>query len=185
MLLVCGDMCRDLFRQNAESLVETNGWGLLFQLYDADGSGVLDFEEFIGASRTDLNISADDVSDSDIKRIFESVDLDGGGEISVEEFVEWLSKNMSNTPRPGFEELVARFISAAKSKVLALGWKAMWSKYDADQSDELDNEGEFNQTVLHTMPIHFDRCCRRSFAERDRARRVHRVYQNRVQVFTC
>jgi Ca2+-binding EF-hand superfamily protein len=137
---------RELFRRNAETLVETSGWGLLFRLYDADGSGVLDFEEFIGASRTDLNISTDDVSDADIKRIFDSADLDGGGEISSEEFVEWLSKNISNTPDSFFEDLVARFITTAKAKVLGLGWKAMWAKYDADQSDELDKE-EFTECI--------------------------------------
>ena len=72
-----------MFKQNAETLVETNGWGLLFQLYDADGSGVLDFEEFIGASRHDLKISVATVSNADITRIFESVDLDDSGEIRV------------------------------------------------------------------------------------------------------
>jgi hypothetical protein len=178
-------MYRELFRRNAETIVETSGWGLLFQFYDADGSGVLDFEEFIGASRTDLNISTGDVSDADIKRIFDSADLDGGGEISSEEFVEWLSKNVSNTPDSFFEELIARFITTAKAKVLGLGWKALWAKYDADQSDELDQEGKLIQTVSHVLPTHFGCCCVHDVAplKRDRVRRVHRVCQNRMQVF--
>jgi Ca2+-binding EF-hand superfamily protein len=112
---------------------------------------VLDFDEFIGASRSDLKIDVDTVSDADIKRIFASVDLDGSGEISAEELLEWLGKNKrssgQHTQKQGFfEQLVDRFISAAKAKVNDLGWKQMWTKYDKDSSDELD-PGEFIECI--------------------------------------
>ena len=112
---------------------------------------MLDFDEFIGASRSDLKIDVDTVSDADIKRIFASVDLDGSGEISAEELLEWLGKNKrssgQHTQKQGFfEQLVDRFISAAKEKVNNLGWKQMWTKYDKDNSDELD-PGEFIECI--------------------------------------
>eukprot|EP01052_Picozoa_sp_SAG31_P046700 SAG31_NODE_9034_length_1345_cov_1.145265_1_plen_321_part_10 len=81
---------RQLFRTNAEAFVEACGWDLLFKTYDTDGSGVLDLDEFIDAARNSLAISSDEVPDSDIQRIFGSVDADASGEISAGELSAWL-----------------------------------------------------------------------------------------------
>ena len=87
---------------------------------------MLDFEEFINATRKDLDISSDQISDPDIQKIFASVDLDGSGEISAEEFVEWLGQYSACLNSAGwFEQLVAGFIAAAKAKVRRLNIRFM------------------------------------------------------------
>ena len=65
----------------------------LFKHYDRDNSGALDFNEFRSAIRRDAKITANQVSDTELKRVFSSVDDDGGGEVEIDEFVEWLGLN--------------------------------------------------------------------------------------------
>ena len=62
----------------------------LFKHYDRDNSGALDFNEFRSAIRRDAKITANQVSDKELQRVFNSVDDDGGGEVEIDEFVEWL-----------------------------------------------------------------------------------------------
>ena len=62
----------------------------LFQQYDRDNSGSLDFDEFRRAVRKDCKVKTSEVPDSELKELFDHVDDDGSGEIDVEEFVELL-----------------------------------------------------------------------------------------------
>ena len=51
-------------------------WDKLFKQYDRDNSGDLDFEEFRKAVRKSAKISANDVTDKELNKIFCSVDDD-------------------------------------------------------------------------------------------------------------
>ena len=56
----------------------------LFKHYDRDNSGTLEFDEFRSALRRDAKIAKKDVTDEQMKTVFDAVDEDGGGEIDVE-----------------------------------------------------------------------------------------------------
>ena len=81
------------FEDSAGSLVQQVGWTKLFEKYDTDGSGELDFSEFSRAVRSDCDINDDVVSDEDLKSMFDAVDSDGSGEMDVDEFREFIESN--------------------------------------------------------------------------------------------
>jgi len=63
----------------------------LFQKYDKDNSGNIDFNEFLQAVRKDARLTPAEASDGFLKELFEEIDKDGGGEINYEEeFTEWV-----------------------------------------------------------------------------------------------
>ena len=50
----------------------------------------------MAAAKTDLGITAAQIKDADIERIFRAVDTDGSGTVEIEEFVSWLNTNAFN-----------------------------------------------------------------------------------------
>ena len=67
-------------------------WKKLFNKYDEDDSGSLEFDEFKTAVRKDGKMSVDQLSEPDLRFLFDRIDEDSGGEIEIEEFIGWLSK---------------------------------------------------------------------------------------------
>ena len=65
-------------------------WKKLFNFYDRDNSGAVDFDEFKQLLRSDAKISKSHLSDKDVKILFDAVDIDGSGEIDWFEFNEWV-----------------------------------------------------------------------------------------------
>ena len=65
-------------------------WAKLFQRYDKDDSGELDFDEFRRAVRLDAKIPTHTLGDDELRQIFEWVDVDSGGSVSAEEFTKFL-----------------------------------------------------------------------------------------------
>ena len=72
------------------SLQDRGGLRGLFTLYDQDGNGELDFQEFLAAVRKDCNIAEEVASDEGLQNLFSMVDVDNGGTISADEFEELL-----------------------------------------------------------------------------------------------
>lgn len=80
----------------------------LFRHYDRDNSGSLDFDEFRSALRRDAKVTKRDVTDTELKQVFGTVDIDGGGEVEIDEFVTWINTDdpegeidlMEDTPTP-------------------------------------------------------------------------------------
>eukprot|EP00929_Paragymnodinium_shiwhaense_P064574 TRINITY_DN3235_c0_g1_i1.p1 TRINITY_DN3235_c0_g1~~TRINITY_DN3235_c0_g1_i1.p1 ORF type:complete len:1714 (-),score=501.51 TRINITY_DN3235_c0_g1_i1:139-5280(-) len=64
----------------------------LLRTYDVDGGGMLDQEEFRKLFRMKLRITAKEVTDENIRRLFDCVDEDKGGEVSIEELVTFIEK---------------------------------------------------------------------------------------------
>lgn len=67
-------------------------WEELFKLYDSDGGGTLDAEEFKQVIRKHGRVSVRDINDIQIRQVFELIDEDGSEEIDGTEFQGWLEK---------------------------------------------------------------------------------------------
>lgn len=86
-------------------------WNELFDRYNTDGSGALDFEEFEHAVRSIIRISEDDISFEQLEQLFNVIDVERAGELSVENFREflWLDelkqhmRHVGETRRPWLE----------------------------------------------------------------------------------
>ena len=61
--------------------------GMIFQMMDTDDSGSLEVDEYIEAVRTYLNVTHDQISDQELRRIFKAFDIDGDGEIREKAFM--------------------------------------------------------------------------------------------------
>ena len=61
--------------------------GMIFQMMDTDDSGSLEVDEYIEAVRTYLNVTHDQISDKELRRIFKAFDIDGDGEIREKAFM--------------------------------------------------------------------------------------------------
>eukprot|EP01045_Picozoa_sp_COSAG04_P029815 COSAG04_NODE_4995_length_1787_cov_1.034360_1_plen_419_part_00 len=68
----------------------SDDWEELFKLYDADGGGTLDFDEFKQVVRKHGRISVRDINDIELRQVFDLIDEDGSDEIDGVEFSEWL-----------------------------------------------------------------------------------------------
>ena len=56
-------------------------WEELFELYDSDGSGQLEFDEFRQVIRKAGRVSVRNINDIELRQVFQMVDVDGSGEI--------------------------------------------------------------------------------------------------------
>ena len=62
----------------------------LFNHYDRDNSGELNFQEFKAAVRKGGHLSAAMLSDRDLKQLFEAVDSDGSDDVSIDELTAFV-----------------------------------------------------------------------------------------------
>ena len=80
-------------RQRLRSLSYDNGGqnpAKLFQQFDADSSGALDYREFTAAVRRGGKITRQWMSDVELKQLFETVDKNGDKEITLDELTEFV-----------------------------------------------------------------------------------------------
>mmetsp|Transcript_10592 Transcript_10592/g.26943 ORF Transcript_10592/g.26943 Transcript_10592/m.26943 type:complete len:249 (-) Transcript_10592:22-768(-) len=64
----------------------------LFNKFDRDGNSFVSFHEYESAVRFDLKLSKWDVSDSDLKVLWQYLDADGSGYLDVHEFVNFIKQ---------------------------------------------------------------------------------------------
>ena len=70
-------------------------WEKLFKFYNSSrsGTGEIGLVEFRRLLRNDAKISVSQLSDVNVKSLFNSVDLDGSGMIDADEFMTWVKGN--------------------------------------------------------------------------------------------
>mmetsp|Transcript_12319 Transcript_12319/g.23032 ORF Transcript_12319/g.23032 Transcript_12319/m.23032 type:complete len:2958 (-) Transcript_12319:91-8964(-) len=78
-------------------------WPTLFRKFDKDGSGDISWDEFILVMREGAKIEPKEISDQDLRLLFQSADKGGDGSINYKkEFLPWLAANhakMVDTPK--------------------------------------------------------------------------------------
>ena len=84
------------FREASARTTESIGWTTIFEMYDDDGSGELDIEEFTNAVRKECEISAAAVPDSEIEELFNVIDVDGSGGIDSSELMELFDADLDD-----------------------------------------------------------------------------------------
>jgi len=139
------------FKDVTANIVGTMGWKALFERYDKDGSGEIDFGEFCEAARSDMNIPDTLISDADLQALFAEADDDGSGEMSGEEFSAWILAPLG-IGATGLAATKAKFREATTQLVTAIGWQALFATYDTDGSGTLDKD-EFIAAVRKDCDI--------------------------------
>ena len=76
---------------------DAESWIGIFEHYDSDGSGELDFDEFRKAIRRHGRMSIRSVTDGELKEVFAVVDTDCGGTVSAEEFQRFVDDPQMGT----------------------------------------------------------------------------------------
>ena len=152
------DKLRLRFRQACSKKCQVRGFRAVFARHDEDGSGGLEFEEFVAAVRNDLEIAEVALPGDSLRRLFSAVDTDGSGSVDASEFVDWLWSDKSAKGQlklvdnrrkmmaKGLEVVKQKFIDAAEKIVEMEGWKGIFDMFDDDGSGELD-EQEFTAAI--------------------------------------
>ena len=84
------DESKKLVQAASLEIVTKIGWGVLFQRYDQDGEGSLDYREFATIVRRDCKIPAAVVPDTDLRQLFNAVDVDRSASIDAQEFESFI-----------------------------------------------------------------------------------------------
>ena len=84
------DESKKLVQAASLEIVTKIGWGVMFQRYDEDGEGSLDYREFATIVRRDCKIPAAVVPDTDLRQLFNAVDVDRSASIDAQEFESFI-----------------------------------------------------------------------------------------------
>ena len=107
----------------------------LFQTYDKNNSGDIDRWEFRQAVRKGGRITAAMLSDADLNRLFDCVDVDGDGELSIDELIVMIwgdDRGKKEKGQPDAEGF-ARFRSQAKRMTEDARFEALLEYYLDDR----------------------------------------------------
>lgn len=130
-------------------------WDRLFEQYDGDGSGRMDFGQFKSLVRRDGRVSERSVADDMLGIIFKSVDVENVGEIEISELVEWLEGSETtiwedyhlNTYKPGLQperkaQLSSNLSPQPKRSAggMVMDWKDELIQQMSRQIDELKSQ---------------------------------------------
>lgn len=131
-------------------------FGKLFHRGDVFDSGLMTFEMFTQLVRKPGKITAAEVPDKLLRKIFESLDADGSGEVDVHEFVTWMgiettekessgsdSSDADEVKTKGFTQKivckqtkdidkVVHELRVALFRAGSMNWKKMFDRYDRD-----------------------------------------------------
>jgi len=108
--------------------VRGEDWSQVFREQDKDGSGQINFDEFLSMTRDELKISE---AESRIRMVFESLDTDESGEVSIEELIEFVADPS--------QRMRSRLRQAAKNKG-GSDWHSLFREQDRDGSGQLQYE---------------------------------------------
>ena len=116
------------------SLRDDTTWSDVFESFDADHSGALDYKQFTRVIREGGKLSRESLSDKDLRSCFEQIDLARSGGVSFEEFNTFVQSE-----NPYFEV----HVESLKQRLRACGpsmedWVKMFVYYDEDKTGLLD-----------------------------------------------
>ena len=116
------------------SLHDDTTWSDVFESFDADHSGALDYKQFTRVIREGGKLSRESLSDKDLRSCFEQIDLARSGGVSFEEFNTFVQSE-----NPYFEV----HMESLKQRLRACGpsmedWVKMFVYYDEDKTGLLD-----------------------------------------------
>jgi hypothetical protein len=81
---------RAIIQKASHEIVTKIGWKALFNSFDADGEGTLDFSEFSIVVRQQCDLTEASIERGELRELFNAVDSDRGGSIDEEEFKNFL-----------------------------------------------------------------------------------------------
>lgn len=86
-------MAYDLAKQHGCSAIVVDKVKKKFDAYDSDGSGKIDYDEFMGMLVQLLHAKTkEDISEDRVTRFWREIDDDGSGEVDFSEFLGWYLK---------------------------------------------------------------------------------------------
>jgi Ca2+-binding EF-hand superfamily protein len=85
-------------RDAADRMGGAGAFKSVFRMYDTDGSGELDYDEFNVAMRQTAEIPKHKVPDEGLVELFEEIDGDGSGEVDADEFIEFIQRDYVHDP---------------------------------------------------------------------------------------
>ena len=127
------------FKEASASACEDIGWDLVFEKYDDDGSGELEFGEFTTAVRLECGLSEAAVSSSDIEELFGVIDADGSGAIDAGELKLLLGADL-DAPSMSFGAFYSSMFELA----------SLWSEEESEEQYCLFLGGLFDWISLPT-----------------------------------
>ena len=127
------------FKEASSSMTEELGWDLIFELYDDDGSGELELDEFSTALRQECGLSESEVSDEEISELFGVIDADQSGAIDSKELKVLLTAEL-DTPTMTFGAFYASMFELVY----------LWSEQETEEQYILFMQGLFGWITVPT-----------------------------------
>ena len=133
----------------------------LFNNYDRDNSGELDWSEFKSAVRKGGKVSTATLSDGVLRKLFDAVDGDGSGDVSIEELTAFVWGNQNRLGAEDGSSAADRAAPPADEIEMAIdGALSLPSKAERDQAfDRMDENGngalsfaEIDKAIVEIWP---------------------------------
>lgn len=91
-LKVVDFVCKKMQHQMKTDISLGGSWFKLFQRYDRDSSGMLDFGEMEHVLRKEVKIRKTEVSDEELHLLWGTFDADGSGHVTIKEFAGFMRR---------------------------------------------------------------------------------------------
>merc|ERR1712046_289109 len=139
-------------------------WGSLFERYEVDKSGQLDFEE---VKMLLMDILPGNVSDNFLEahaaNLFTELDIDASGQVDCDEFIAYvksdkqlagklakMNKSGRDVVKPASQDGGGK-PSEKKKHIVAVDWGSLFERYEVDKSGQLDFE-EVKMLLMDILP---------------------------------
>eukprot|EP00929_Paragymnodinium_shiwhaense_P033390 TRINITY_DN18340_c2_g1_i1.p1 TRINITY_DN18340_c2_g1~~TRINITY_DN18340_c2_g1_i1.p1 ORF type:complete len:1511 (-),score=466.48 TRINITY_DN18340_c2_g1_i1:362-4894(-) len=117
-------------------------WEEMFLQYDKSGDGELQLDEFTQAVRRELRLPRDQVSDEEVRLLFEHLDADGSGEVDIQEIQIFVADQVTAAKKavmPTLEVIqrVKNRLEVCDTHRGGIDWIKLFKKLDTSGDGEL------------------------------------------------